>query len=107
MRKVAGSARRCASLLALLGAGLAFVAPAAARTEKVRWIDPNGLGSEAASIAGFRVYVGSQPGVYDRVIDVGMGSRSAGLLPLYGREIDLDEYAPVYLAMTAYDDQGR
>jgi hypothetical protein len=107
MRNVAGSARRCASLLAVLGAGLAFVPPAAARTEKVRWIDPNGLGAEAASIAGFRVYVGRQSGVYDLVIDVRMASRSSGLLPLYHGDLELDAYTPVYLAMTAYDDQGR
>jgi hypothetical protein len=107
MRNVAGSARRCASLLTLLGAGLAFVPAATARTEKVRWIDPNGLGAEAASIAGFRIYVGRQSGLYDLAIDLRMASRSSGLLPLYHGDVELDEYAPVYLAMTVYDDQGR
>jgi hypothetical protein len=108
MRQRPGSARRSASRLAALWAALALASPALARTEWIRWVDPNDLDPAAPPIAGYRIHVGREPGVYERVIDVGMPARaSSGLLPLFRRDVEVDEYAPVYLAVTAYDDLGR
>lgn len=91
---------------AVLALGLASTA--AARTERVRWLDPNALDPSAPPVAGFRIHLGTSPGRYDEVIDVGLSPRtSTRLLPLYGQRIKVERYGAVYVAVTAYDELGR
>jgi hypothetical protein len=87
---------------------LGLAAAAAARTERVRWVDPNALDPDAPPVAGFRIYLGADPGVYDSAIDVGVPRRDlGGVVPVYSHKIHLERPGTIYLAVTAYDAQGR
>lgn len=88
-------------------AGLAFVAAlllaagaAEARSVTVRWRHP---APERA--AGFRVHVGSAPGLYTRTVDVGKPVPDAD--GVYHATIEVGDQERVFLAVSAYGARGE
>jgi len=97
--------RRLGSCMApvVLGLGVSFVAPLAlARFETTRFIDTN---PEPSPVTGFELHVGTSAGEYMLVVDIGLpplDAHGARILAL-----DLSDEAVVYLAVSAYDGEGR
>jgi hypothetical protein len=83
-----------------LGLGLAAASAADARSITLRWRYP---APERA--AGFRVHVGSTPGVYTRTIDVGKPAPDAE--GVYRVRIDVADHEPTFLAVSAYGERGE
>ena len=79
-------------------ATLAFAAAASARTEVLRWQHPS-----ASTVAGFKVYVGNAPGVYQTTLDVGMPAASSGT---YSYSLQVPDPNTVYVAVSAYGPTG-
>lgn len=85
-----------ASILVLAAGGAAWAA--GTRVETLRWAHP-----DPSDVAGFRVHVGSAPGVYDRSIDVGLPAQGGGV---FTYDLAVPSDADVYVAVTAYDADG-
>jgi hypothetical protein len=77
---------------------LAFASAASARTELLRWQHP-----DPASVAGFKVYVGNAPGVYQTTLDVGMPTASGGV---YSYSLQVPDSSTVYVTVSAYGSTG-
>jgi len=86
---------RAAALGALL---LALASAAVARTEQLRWQHPN-----PSTVAGFKVYVGNSPGVYQTTLDVGMPTASSGV---FSYSLQVPDSSTVYVAVSAYGSTG-
>ncbi|MBW1688233.1 MAG: hypothetical protein JRS35_24615 [Deltaproteobacteria bacterium] len=66
-----------------------------ARTETLRWSHP-----DAAGVEGYRVYYGTETGVYTSQIDIGAPAPDPNGVLLY--DLDVDDAATIYVAVTAY-----
>jgi hypothetical protein len=86
---------RAAALAALV---TALASAASARTELLRWQHPN-----PSAVAGFKIYVGNAPGVYQTTLDVGMPAASAGV---FSYSLQVPDANTVYVAVSAYDAAG-
>lgn len=89
------------SVLAALLAATFVLLPslgAQARVETLAWEANSG------SFAGFLIYSGSHPHVYDTLIDVGLPEPDDGV---YEHTVDVEDDAIVYLAVAAYDERDR
>lgn len=91
--------RRGVASLAL-GLALAAAGAADARSVTLRW---RFAAPERA--AGFRVHVGSAPGVYTRTIDVGKPAPDAD--GVYRATIEVADHEPTFLAVSAYGERGE
>jgi hypothetical protein len=91
--------RRLAAGLAL-GLGLAAAGAAEARSLTLRW-----RFSAPERAAGFRVHVGSRPGVYTHTIDVGKPAPDAD--GVFRASIEVPDHEPVFLAVSAYGERGE
>jgi hypothetical protein len=91
--------RRLAAGLAL-GLGVAAASAADARSIVLRW---RFAAPERA--AGFRVHVGSQPGVYTHTFDVGKPAPDAD--GVFRARIEVPGDGPVFLAVSAYGERGE
>jgi hypothetical protein len=80
--------------------GLAAASAADARSITLRWRYP---APERA--AGFRVHVGSAPGVYTRTVDVGKPAPDAE--GVYRATIEVADHEPSFLAVSAYGERGE
>lgn len=60
--------------------------------------------SSSVNIQGYRIYIGSQSGVYDRVIDVGQTANPTQ--PEY-EVLNLDPNSNSYAVVKAYDQAGK
>ena len=90
----------------VLALAVLAAAPAGARTERLQWLDVSQWSGGSSPIVGFRVHVGSEPGVYDRHLDVRMAERFRERPPAYQYALRVPDYATVFVAVTAYDDFG-
>ena len=100
---MAGSESQHRRVLAGLAFGLGLAAAAAAadaRSITVRW---RFAAPERA--AGFRVHVGSAPGLYTRTIDVGKPTPDAE--GVYRVSIEVADDEPTFLAVSAYGERGE
>jgi hypothetical protein len=86
---------RAAALGALL---LALASAASARTEQLRWQHP-----DASTVAGFKVYVGNAPGVYQTTLDVGKPTASGGI---FSYSLQVPDANTVYVSVSAYGATG-
>jgi hypothetical protein len=82
----------------LAAACLLVAAAASARTEQLRWQHP-----AATTVAGFKVYVGNAPGVYQTTLDVGMPPAASGV---YTYSLQVPDANTVYVAVSAYGPTG-
>ena len=88
---------RCALTLAPIVLACLFLAAAAqARTETLRWQDPNSGG-----VAGYKIHFGTQPGQHPNVTDVGLLPMPGGIATY---DLEVPDDATVYVTVTAYDD---
>ena len=85
-----------AGLLLLLAAG-----SAQARTEQLRWIDPNAAPSP---VTGFRIHSGPSSQAYDTVVDVGLPNPDPS--GVYSFDLEVPDQATVFVALSAYDVTG-
>jgi hypothetical protein len=84
---------------ALVAAAVLLVAAAAsARTEVLRWQHPS-----VSTVAGFKVYVGNAPGVYQTTLDVGMPAASSGV---HSYSLQVPDANTVYVSVSAYGPTG-
>lgn len=84
-----------------LGLGLALLAcasVASARSELLRWNHP-----APTTVAGFKVYVGNAPGVYQTTLDVGKPAAAAGV---FSYSLQIPDPDSVYVAVSAYGPTG-
>jgi hypothetical protein len=79
---------------------LASAAAADARSITVRW-----RYEEPDRAAGFRVHVGSEPGLYTRTIDVGKPTPDAD--GVFHATIEVPDHERTFLAVSAYGDRGE
>jgi hypothetical protein len=86
---------RAAALGALL---LALASAAVARTELLRWQHP-----DPSTVAGFKVYVGDSPGVYQTTLDVGMPTASGGV---FSYSLQVPNSNTVFVTVSAYGATG-
>jgi hypothetical protein len=84
----------------VLALGLAAAGAADARSITLRW-----RFSAPERAAGFRVHVGSAPGVYTRTIDVGKPVPDAE--GVYRATIEVADHEPTFLAVSAYGERGE
>jgi hypothetical protein len=89
------SSLRAVACSALL---LGLASAASARTEQLRWQHPN-----PSAVAGFKVYVGNAPGVYQTTLDVGMPTASGGV---FSYSLQVPDPNTVYVAVSAYGPTG-
>ncbi len=92
------AALRSLRAAALMGAALLFATAASARTEVLRWQHPT-----ISTVAGFKVYVGNAPGVYQTTLDVGMPAASSGV---YSYSLQVPDPNTVYVTVSAYGPTG-
>ncbi len=71
-----------------------------ARTETVRWMDPN---PSPSPIMGFVVYMGLRSGDYSDMIEVGLPAADAN--GVFSVDTEVFDDATIYIAMTAFDVQ--
>jgi hypothetical protein len=83
-----------------MGLALAAASAADARSVTLRW---RFAAPERA--AGFRVHVGSAPGVYTHTIDVGKPAPDAE--GVYRVSIEVPDQEPTFLAVSAYGERGE
>lgn len=86
---------RAAAFAALL---IGLAGAAQARTELLRWNHP-----DASTVAGFKVYVGNAPGVYQTTLDVGKPTASGGV---YSYSLTVPDANTVFVAVSAYGPTG-
>jgi len=86
---------RAAAFAVLLLAG---ASGASARTEQLRWQHPS-----AASVAGFKVYVGNAAGAYQTTLDVGLPSASGGV---FSYSLQVPDSSTVFVSVSAYGPTG-
>ena len=86
---------RAGAVFALL---LALAGTASARTELLRWNHP-----DPSKVAGFKVYVGNAPGVYQTTLDVGKPTPSGGV---YSYSLQVPDANTVYVTLSAYGSTG-
>lgn len=85
--------------LALASAAFLLVAPdAIARTVTLRWLQPS-----LQDVSGFRVHIGSAPGSYGQVVDVGMPVPASGV---YSAAVSIPDNVSSFVALTAYGSKG-
>jgi hypothetical protein len=84
----------------VLALGLAAAGAAEARSVTLRW-----RFSAPERAAGFRVHVGSAPGVYTRTIDVGKLEPDAE--GVYRATIEVADHEPTFLSVSAYGERGE
>jgi hypothetical protein len=77
---------------------LLLAAAASARTEQLRWQHP-----DPSTVAGFKVYVGNAPGVYQTTLDVGMPTASSGV---FSYSLQIPDADTVYVTVSAYGPTG-
>lgn len=95
------SIQRRATTLLLALVGVVLMAGAAqARSETVEWSQGN-----MTNVVGWKLYVGSSPGVYGTPIDVQLPTPDSG--GTYAFQIDVPGGDPVYVAMTSYNAAGE
>ena len=92
------SSRMPAGVVLALGLGLAVAAEARSITVRWRFAAPE-------RAAGFRVHVGSAPGVYTRTIDVGKPPPDAE--GIFRATIEVADHAPSFVAVSAYGEHGE
>jgi len=86
---------RAAAFGALL---LALASAASARSELLRWQHP-----DPNTVAGFKVYVGNAPGVYQTTLDVGKPTASGGV---FSYSLQVPDANTVYVTVSAYGSTG-
>ena len=75
-------------------------AAADARSITVRW-----RFDEPERVAGFRVHVGSAPGLYTHTVDVGKPAPDAQ--GVYRASVEVADQGPSFVAVSAYGEQGE
>lgn len=90
--------KRAVLSTAFVIASLSFASAVLARTEQLRWQHPN-----AASVTGFRVYVGNAAGVYQTTLDVGLPTPSSGV---YTYALSVPDANTVFVSVSAYGPTG-
>jgi hypothetical protein len=84
--------------LALLAAIVATASAASARTEVLRFQHP-----DPSTVSGFKVYVGSSPGVYQTTLDIGKPAASSGV---FSYSLQVPDPNTVYVSVSAYGSTG-
>jgi hypothetical protein len=84
--------------LALLAAIVATASAASARTEVLRFQHP-----DPSTVSGFKVYVGSSPGVYQTTLDIGKPTASSGV---FSYSLQVPDPNTVYVSVSAYGSTG-
>lgn len=77
---------------------LACASAASARSELLRWSHP-----APSTVAGFKIYVGNAPGVYQTTLDVGKPAASGGV---FSYSLQVPDPDNVYVAVSAYGSTG-
>jgi glucose/arabinose dehydrogenase len=92
-----------ARIFAIVGLALfCFASNGHARTVSMRWLDPN---PDPSPVSGFRLHVGTTSRAYDLVYDIGRPEADAA--GIRTGTADVPDNIDVYVAMTAYDDEGN
>ena len=92
-RRKGGICAIALTVLLIVGASAA-----SARTEQLRWQHPS-----AASVAGFKVYVGNAAGVYQTTLDVGMPAPASGV---FSYALQVPDSSTVFVSVSAYGPTG-
>ena len=90
--------KRTSRALALMALLLTLAGSASARTELLRWQHPS-----PSTVAGFKIYVGNAPGIYQTTLDAGMPTASGGV---YSYSLQVPDANTVYVSVSAYGSSG-